>query len=567
MATNGHVRARDWVVKALAAVAVAFVCTGGALLAVWAGETRESGVTGRDKAARAEHKNAKDEHEGHDHGKAEAKDEHEGHDHGDDGDDEHAGHAEDTLRLTAEERESYGIALRTAGPGSLAQETRLSGEIVLNDDRVAHLVPRVGGLVREVRKTVGDRVEEGEVLAVLESAELGEAKVTYLSRLNEVGCCRILVPRRQAVHDNTLKLLAHLDTSPALDSLEQFRGMELGENRSRLLESYSELFFSRKAYERERSLHEKKIASQQDFLEAENALRKAEAQHEAERDTIAFAVKRELLEALAEQRAAGFALKQAERQLRFLGVNEEDIADLGELIPPPAPAACTDPTCAGCRAAADPAVAARRENRKTSAEARLTTYELRAPFAGVVTERHIALGEPVGEESDVFTVADLSVVWADLSVHLRDLGVLRVGQEVVLESEYSRQRVRAVVAALSPVVNEVTRTATARLVVDNADGRWRPGTFVTGYVRVSEDDVAVVVPRSAVQTVGESTVVFVEHEGAFELTPVRTGRGDRNNVEITAGLEAGAVYVTEGAFELKAKLVTSSLGSHAGHGH
>lgn len=122
-------------------------------------------------------------------------------------------------------------------------------------------------------------------------------------------------------------------------------------------------------------------------------------------------------------------------------------------------------------------------------------------------------------------------------------------------------------AMVTPFVDPATRSATARVVLDNREGLWTPGTFVTGFVSRSQDRLAVVVPRQAVQRIEGRDVVFVEHSGAFEATPVTLGRGDRTRLEVVAGLKAGTRYVVEGAFQLKATLVTSNLGSHAGHGH
>ena len=120
---------------------------------------------------------------------------------------------------------------------------------------------------------------------------------------------------------------------------------------------------------------------------------------------------------------------------------------------------------------------------------------------------------------------------------------------------------------VTPFVEESTRSATARVVLDNSDGRWMPGTFVTGFGSTAEENLPVVVARDAVQSIEGNHVVFVEHEGGFEMTPVTLGRMDRENVEITAGLEPGMPYVSEGSFQLKATVITSALGSHAGHGH
>ena len=144
---------------------------------------------------------------------------------------------------------------------------------------------------------------------------------------------------------------------------------------------------------------------------------------------------------------------------------------------------------------------------------------------------------------------------------------VRAGQEVALRVEHSGAQARGKVTMVTPFVDEVTRSATARVVLDNSDGRWLPGTFVTGFISTSKENLPVVVSRDAVQSIEGRDVVFVEHEDGLEMTPVKLGRSDRTNVEITAGLTPGMPYVSKGAFQLKATVITSTLDSHAGHGH
>lgn len=81
---------------------------------------------------------------------------------------------EDQVRLA--ELESVPVAR-----GTMAVELRLTGEVVLDQDRLAHLAPRVTGIVRDVYRTLGDEVEAGEVLASLDSRELAESKSEYLA--------------------------------------------------------------------------------------------------------------------------------------------------------------------------------------------------------------------------------------------------------------------------------------------------------------------------------------------------------------------------------------------------
>ena len=88
---------------------------------------------------------------------------------------------EKAIRLTEAQRKEFGIELATAGSGPLKVEIELPGEIVPNADRVAHVVPRVPGVVREVRKVLGDHVRKGEILLVLDSKELADNKAAFLS--------------------------------------------------------------------------------------------------------------------------------------------------------------------------------------------------------------------------------------------------------------------------------------------------------------------------------------------------------------------------------------------------
>ena len=120
---------------------------------------------------------------------------------------------------------------------------------------------------------------------------------------------------------------------------------------------------------------------------------------------------------------------------------------------------------------------------------------------------------------------------------------------------------------VGPVLEHETRTALARIILSNPDGTLRPGTFVKAHIAVESDEVAVAVPRDALQTIEGETVLFVPTGHGFEAHPVATGRSSHAIVEIVSGFDPGWSYVIKGAFELKAILVTGELDSHAGHGH
>jgi cobalt-zinc-cadmium efflux system membrane fusion protein len=138
--------------------------------------------------------------------------------------------------------------------------------------------------------------------------------------------------------------------------------------------------------------------------------------------------------------------------------------------------------------------------------------------------------------------------------------------EVIMEAPDGDREIGVITVSM-PLMDVETRTGTVRAVMTNRHGEWKPGAFVTGHVRISADDVPVVVPLTALQTLEGEEVIFVEEDGAYIPIPVVTGRRDRDNVEVKSGLKNGEAFVAKGAFELKAMMVTSGLGSHAGHGH
>ncbi len=418
---------------------------------------------------------------------------------------------------------------------------------------------------------VGDTVTAGEVMAWIESSDLGAAKVDYLAKSAEVGCCTVDLSRAQEVHDNTTKLIEVLKTSPSMDTLREMDGVAMGENRSALVAAYAEYAFAKAAYEREKPLLEKKVASERDYQEAEAAYKKADALYTATCDSVGFKVQRDLQEAKRDRQVREMELHGAERRLYVLGLRSEDVQALADLAQSQTSLAgaeeeCSDPNCKDCAGhkSASPAV---RGPEPREVDERLAWYPLLAPFDGIVIEKHLTLGEKHGDDSPVFTIVDLSSVWVDISVYQKDLPYVKEGQTVHISASGARLTAEGTIAFVAPLVDEKTRTARARVVLENPDGEWRPGLFVMATIVLGDESGAVVVPKAAVQRLEAGPVVFVDTGEGLEPIPISLGRSDATRIEILAGLTPGQRYVARGAFELKAKIVTSGLGAHAGHGH
>ena len=353
---------------------------------------------------------------------------------------------EGIVELTASVLEEFNIEVSEAAPGILTIESTFPGEIRVNQDRFAHIVPRVSGVVHSVSKSVGDPVSAGDVLAILDSRELADIKSSYLASVERL----------------------QLRTA---------------------------------TFSREEQLYEQNISSQQEFLDARQ-----------------------------EQVEAQIALRSNRQKLLALGFSETAI----ERLP-------------------------------IEPEHALVHYELIAPFDGVIIERHISEGEAIPADADAFALADLNTVWVDLSVFQKDLDFVEEGQKVQITTAGRRRTVEGTIDYVQPIVGEKTRTSTARIVLDNGDGSWKPGVFVTGVVTVAGIAAPLVVTKSALISIGDETVVFVQTDYGFRPQAVTVGQQNATHAAIESGIEPGVNYVSKGGFALKAELEKGELSD--GHGH
>lgn len=188
----------------------------------------------------------------------------------------------------------------------------------------------------------------------------------------------------------------------------------------------------------------------------------------------------------------------------------------------------------------------------------LNRFDLRAPFDGLVIEKHISLGEAIKDDAVVFILSDLASVWAEINVPAKDLPTIRVGEKVTIKATAFDASATGTITFVGSLIGEQTRMAKARAVLANPNGAWRPGLFVNVEVTTAETEAPVTVISEAVQTVGNRTIVFLKVNGGFIAQPVQLGRSDGKRVEVVQGLKAGAAYASTGSFVLKSELGKAS---------
>jgi membrane fusion protein, heavy metal efflux system len=341
------------------------------------------------------------------------------------------------------------VKTTVAARRTLEAPLALTGEIRFDERRVTHIAPSTEAMVRAVRVSLGQRVQAGEALVELESVALGEAQSQYL-------------------------------------------------------EARGALELARRAAERAESLHQEKIASEKEWLQAR-------ADHET----------------------AGIRTRAAREKLVRLGLSAAEV----EAIP------------------------------GRGGTAGRGTLVLRAPSAGVVLEMHAVPGELVRPDQSILTVGDLSDLWlwADLyedqlgRVVASEKGGLRAGVTV---KAFPGEVFPGTVDFVGPTMDEKTRTVKVRIAVKNPAGKLRAGMFAAVQLYLPGEEEALALPRAAVLSDEGRSFVFVHKQGEFYMRrPVQTGRASLDWIEVRSGLAGGETVVSNGAFLLKSDVLRSKMGA------
>lgn len=191
-------------------------------------------------------------------------------------------------------------------------------------------------------------------------------------------------------------------------------------------------------------------------------------------------------------------------------------------------------------------------------ESDYTSYTVTSLGNGEIIEKSIRLGAVVDPDATLLTVADLSELWVDFSISLRDVDRLTIGDQVEIESSISHETTNASIIYIAPLADDQSRMVEVRAVLSNKDHIWRPGTPVqvrTSETSAGESKTVLSVPSSAVLDYGDSKAVFLtDGNGNFTLTPVVVNADNGSVTEIVSGIEEGALVVSRNAAQLKGHL-------------
>lgn len=198
-------------------------------------------------------------------------------------------------------------------------------------------------------------------------------------------------------------------------------------------------------------------------------------------------------------------------------------------------------------------------------DASLNLYTIEVPIEGKILERHTSLGEVINSDRQLFVIANLNKVWVKLSIPSLDLPDVQKGQVVDLYKPNATVPLSARVMYVSPVISEENRTGQAIIEVDNTQGVWHPGDFISAQVIIAEKTSFLSIPASAVQKIkGEPYVFLKVAPNQFEAKKILLhGSENEKFLQVKEGLKIGDEIAMNDTFLLKAEFGKSE----AEHAH
>jgi len=184
--------------------------------------------------------------------------------------------------------------------------------------------------------------------------------------------------------------------------------------------------------------------------------------------------------------------------------------------------------------------------RRQEDEARMAKTELRAPFAGIVGLRQVSAGAYLRAGDDIARLDKIDVMKLDFRVPETYLGKITREQPVrVRVDAYADELFQGRVYAVETTVDEKTRTVMLRARVPNLGTRLKPGMFARVSLELDSRSGVVVVPEQAINPRGDKYFLFRVVDGKADLLEVKLGARRPGEVEITKGVAAGEMVITE----------------------
>ncbi|MBD3672819.1 MAG: efflux RND transporter periplasmic adaptor subunit [Planctomycetaceae bacterium] len=379
------------------------------------------------------------------------------------------------------------------------------------------------GILSSIRVKPGDQVEEGALLATVNSPAVGEARAEILKRQAELRLAERNLRRESDLSTNLNAFLKQLDQGVGLDDLEKsFQNRPLGHYRAMVQTAYSRFLLLDGMTEKIRSLEQTGAIASRVIRERESEYQIARAEYHAACEQAAFDAQQAKLEAQAKYDNAERLLKISRQQLEsLLGYSESEVS--------------------------------------MESDASLSRFEIRAPFAGTIESRMKAENERVDKSDTILVLANTQTLYVEADIRENDWPAvsLQTGTKIqVIAPALQNQKFAAKVHYIGREVNPTTNVISLVATIDNSEGLLRPGMFVKVALPVGEERESLAVRTQSIVHQENRKFVFVEiDDRTFEPVDIETGLTTDDWVEVKEGLREGQPVVSQGVFLLKSELL------------
>ena len=398
-----------------------------------------------------------------------------------------------------------GLGFSLINKKKLSENLNSIAEVTYPENRTLSISSRFTGIVKDIKVQLGDKVKKGQVLAIIESPELGEVLSNYETQ-------KQVLELNRKIYDNTKSLIEELkiNTLSASELSKKLSNLQVGDAKVELLNIIANMKAAEKQLDLQRELKKEKLGKATDFLDAQRA-------YETSYSKLGATVEKFLLKIQKDLIVQEGQVNKLERKLSWL-------------------------------------------DSKTSG----SEYQILSSQEGTVITQKITKGMEVQEGQLLFKVSDLSKMWVKVNLKVDEASRAKVGQKLkfITNNKSNPQSYDGKVFWLGSEVDDKTRMVTVLGEIETNGDLLRNNTFGNALIRVHDKSDVVVVPKASVQWEGCCHVVFVKlKEDVFAPRKVKLGYEGSNFFEVEAGLMEGEIVVTRGSFLLKTEILKSSIGA------
>ncbi|MEX2667379.1 efflux RND transporter periplasmic adaptor subunit [Candidatus Uabimicrobium amorphum] len=399
-----------------------------------------------------------------------------------------------------------GIKIAPVRKRAVKEILTCNGEVMYNATNQTKVASRYRGIIQKVNVHIGQRVKKGQILAVIDSPDLGQLRTNIATQ-------KKLFDNKKKIYSNIKKMLALLTKSNISSSqaTEKMKTLEIGLAKSSLLEKLAELELAQSELNRQKEMEKEGVGLKKNLLQTQKRFDSIYTSYVSLLEHTKVSAEIEIIELQGELNNA--------------------LQNLGTKI--------------------------KRVSKKPS------EYLIRAPFDATIISVKTVKGELVEYGKPLFLIADLSSMWVRLDVFEKDLPRLKNGQPVRFKTDSIKDvNFEGKILWLGSEVHDKVRTVSVLAQVNNKENLLRVNMFGKVKILIHQNENVVVVPKKAIQWEGCCHIVFIQLENdLYAPRKVRLGYEGKDFYEVKAGLLAGEPVVTEGSFLLKTEILKSSIGA------